>query len=108
MVRIRALEVSYGHGARTAYVLPGLDLTIGRGTTMGLVGESGSGKSTLAKALVGLLTPRSGEITIDGVDVLGPGRPRRIPPSLVQLIPQDPYSSLNPRQTVGQAIAEAI
>ncbi|WP_408899900.1 ATP-binding cassette domain-containing protein (plasmid) [Nocardioides sp. R1-1] len=72
------------------------------------MGESGSGKTTFAKALVGTVHPQAGEITISGSVVLKDGHRRKIPRELIQLIPQDPYSSLNPRHTVGQAIAEAI
>ncbi|WP_405539430.1 ATP-binding cassette domain-containing protein [Streptomyces sp. NBC_00075] len=109
MVQITGLEVRYGHGRRAARVIPSLDLAIRRGTTMGLVGESGSGKSTLAKVIVGLVAPTAGTVQVDGVnlaDGLAAGRARWR--KLVQLIPQDPYSSLDPRMTIGVSIAGAI
>lgn len=108
MVEICDLSVSYGHGPRATHVLRDVDLSIQRGTTTGLVGESGSGKSTLAKALVGTVSARAGRISIGGVAALDGGTRCKVARELVQLIPQDPYSSLNPRRTIGQAIAEAI
>ncbi len=77
---------------------------------MGLVGESGSGKSTLAKAITGLVTPSSGTMTL-GDDTLPGGKSRsRHHPSrqLIQMVFQDPYSSLNSRQTIGAILAEPL
>ena len=92
MLTVRGLNVGFGRHT----VLHDVDLDLAEGRTLGLVGESGSGKSTLAKAVVGMVKPRSGTITV----AAGPRQ--------VQLIPQDPYGSLNPRMTVGQTLAEAI
>jgi ABC-type dipeptide/oligopeptide/nickel transport system ATPase subunit len=80
-------------------VLHDIELTVGKGQTVGLVGESGSGKSTLAKVIAGAVRPDQGTVRWEGTGL----RLRQ-----AQLIPQDPYSSLNPRMTVGEAIAEAI
>ncbi|NUR88923.1 MAG: ABC transporter ATP-binding protein, partial [Nonomuraea sp.] len=86
-----------------------VSLAVGKGEIVGLVGESGSGKSTLAKALVGLVRPRSGRVLLDGADVGGlKGAALTAVRRRVQLVSQDPYASLNPRMTVGQAIAEAV
>lgn len=110
VVAFTGVEVAFGHGARRKTVLHGVDLALHRGRTLGLVGESGSGKSTLAKVVVGLVRPVAGHVTLDGADITGLrhraelSRLRR----RVQLIPQDPYGSLNPRMTVGETIAEAI
>ncbi|NNE35245.1 MAG: ATP-binding cassette domain-containing protein, partial [Rhodothermales bacterium] len=78
------------------------------GEVVGLVGESGSGKSTVARAIVRLLKPRSGRVLLEGVDVTHMSerefRPLR---RRVQMVFQDPFASLNPRMTVGDAIGEA-
>ncbi|TNM36518.1 ABC transporter ATP-binding protein [Nocardioides albidus] len=109
LLEVEDLCVSFGHGSGAAHVLDHVSLSVPRGRTVGLVGESGSGKSTLAKAVVGIVTPRSGSIRLAGADVTSMSRKeifdfRRT----VQLVPQDPYSSLNPRRTIGQSLAEAI
>ena len=99
------LDVSFGH----TRVLNGISTSILHGQTMGVVGESGSGKSTLAKTIVGINRATSGRILFRGDDLAQMTGPtlRRIRRT-IQLIPQDPYSSLNPRRTIGQTIAEAI
>lgn len=86
-----------------------ISLTIRPGETFGLVGESGSGKSTVGRAAIRLLDKTDGEVAFKGVDLYGlaPGELRRMRPKL-QLIFQDPYSSLNPRVRVGDAIGEAL
>ncbi|WP_182478434.1 ABC transporter ATP-binding protein [Clavibacter phaseoli] len=109
MLEVRGLDVVFGSGSQAVRVLKGVDLTVGTGRTVGLVGESGSGKSTLAKALVGTVTPTAGTIRIQGVDTRTLGRrDRAAMRRRVQMIPQDPYSSLDPRRTIGQALAEAV
>ncbi|MDT0317019.1 ABC transporter ATP-binding protein [Streptomyces millisiae] len=109
LLRIEHLDIAYGRGPTTTHAVRDVSLDLTRGHTLGLVGESGSGKTTLAKAIVGGLRPRSGSITIDGTDVTSArGRDRTALRRRVQLIPQDPYSSLDPRRTIGQALAEAI
>lgn len=82
----------------------GVSLTIGKGEALGLVGESGCGKSTLGRILCGILPPTDGDVTIDGQSVMrnGAKATRR-----VQMVFQNPFSSLNPRKCVGDAIAEA-
>jgi peptide/nickel transport system ATP-binding protein len=92
--------------------LAGVSIEVGAGESVGLVGESGSGKTTLARMLAGLEHPTSGEITIDGIAAsdwsrLG-GKDRRRLRGTVQIVFQDPYSSLNPMHTVGAALAEAV
>ena len=82
---------------------------IAAGETLGLVGESGSGKSTLGRIVVGLLAATSGQATIAGQSVGGArGRPRRALWRRVQMVFQDPYSSLNPRLTVRDTLAEPL
>ena len=80
----------------------GVSLRIRRGETLGLVGESGCGKSTLAKMLLGLLEPSSGNVLIHGKEI-NPGKRLALARS-IQPIFQDPYSSLNPRRTVGDIV----
>ncbi len=94
---------------RVLRAVDGVDLSIRRDETLGLVGESGSGKTSLARALVGIYRPTKGTITIEGKPLadlprLGPdGISRR-----VQMVFQDPYSSLNPRKSIGSALCEVL
>ncbi|MBK1783539.1 ATP-binding cassette domain-containing protein [Prauserella cavernicola] len=106
---VEELTVRFGRGARATTALDGVSVAVPAGHTVGLVGESGSGKSTLAKAILGIVPTESGRVLLDGTDVSGLGRQeRRAFLRRVQLIPQDPYSSLNPRRTIGQTLAEAL
>ena len=93
------------HTGRELRAVDGVDLEIRRGEALALVGESGSGKSTLALALAGL-RPASGEISFGG-RVL-PARRSRADQRRIQLVFQDPYSSLNPRLTVGGMLRELV
>lgn len=105
MIDVRGLDVSFG----SVQVLHGVDLGVDRGRTVGIVGESGSGKSTLAKVLVGEVRPSAGQVLVDGDDLTTHHRATmRRHRRLTQLIPQDPYSSLSPRRTIAQTLAEAI
>lgn len=106
---VHGLSVTFGHGRRAARVLNSCTLSVLAGRTLGLVGESGSGKSTLAKAIIGTVEPSSGAVHLEGVDVSSLSTQERLRfRRRVQLIPQDPYSSLNPRRTVGQTMAESL
>jgi peptide/nickel transport system ATP-binding protein len=84
----------------------GVDLDVGRAEAVGLVGESGCGKSTLARSLAGIQAPTSGTVEVDG-RALGTGR-RGSEARRLQMVFQDPYSSLNPRMTVRQTLAELL
>ncbi|MDR3516591.1 MAG: ABC transporter ATP-binding protein [Azospirillaceae bacterium] len=87
----------------------GVSLTIGRGQTVGVVGESGSGKSTLGRIIVGLDDPTAGRVVMAGHDLAAmPARARRTLRRDVQMVFQDPYSSLNPRMTVGRQVGESL
>lgn len=84
-------------------------LELARGETLALVGESGCGKSTLARALVGLRPPTEGDVRFDGVALTPLGtRARRALCRRIQMVFQDPDASLDPRHTVGGAIAEGV
>ena len=100
-LRFEGVTVRYG---RALIAVDGVDLTVPSGQVVGLVGESGSGKSTLARAAVGLAEPAGGRILLDGVPLRHrPGARRPL-----QMVFQDPYSSLDPRMTIGDSIAEAM
>ena len=87
----------------------GVSLHVAPGEIVGVVGESGCGKSTLARMIVCLEEPTAGEITFDGVDLLRlSGRELRDLRRRFQIVFQDPYSSLNPRIRVGDALAEVL
>lgn len=103
LVTIRNLEKTYPNGTRA---LRGVDLDIVEGQTTALVGESGCGKSTLAKILMGLESPTAGEVLIRGRLLSSYTSLERA--HLIQLIFQDPASSLNPRHTVGQILREPM
>lgn len=110
LVHVEDLVVVLGHGRSARTVLDHVDLAVERGGVHGLVGESGSGKSTLAKALVGIHRPASGRISLGGIPLPRRGVRGRRAAGLprVQLVPQDPWSSLDPRRTVAETIAEAV
>src|SRR6266850_1777046 len=89
--------------------LEDVDLTVRRGEILALVGESGSGKSTLARLLIKLIEPTRGEIRYEGENIFALSRPKvRRLRRKVQIVFQDPYSSLNPRHDVRQIVGEGI
>ncbi|MDT7666446.1 MAG: peptide/nickel transport system ATP-binding protein [Pseudonocardiales bacterium] len=91
------------------YAVDGVSLRIRRGETYGLVGESGCGKSTLGRALLRLTDVTSGRVVIDGVDLSGlHGEPLRQMRRRMQMVFQDPMSSLNPRQSVRAMLLEGL
>jgi peptide/nickel transport system ATP-binding protein len=98
---LRFSEVTVRYGRTVA--VDGVSLDVPEGEVVGLVGESGSGKSTLARAAVGLAPLAGGRISLGGAPV--PARGRRRP---LQMVFQDPYSSLDPRMTIGESVAEAM
>ncbi|WP_439946428.1 dipeptide ABC transporter ATP-binding protein [Streptomyces sp. BBFR109] len=95
------LRREFGRGRRTLTAVDGVSLTLRRGETVGVVGESGSGKTTLGRMLVGLLEPTAGEVRFEG-------RARRGVDPAVQMVFQDPVSSLNPRRSVGESVADPL
>ena len=96
---------------RTGWVraVDGVTFHIDRGETLGLVGESGSGKTTIGRTIVRITDPLNGAITLGGVDLLAlKGEELRRRRRRFQMVFQDPYSSLDPRQTVGEILAEPL
>jgi len=96
-------------GDRVVTALAGVSVRVGDRETLGIVGESGCGKSTLAKVLVRLEEPTSGRVVLDGIDVTAAdaGQLRQIR-RRIQLVFQDPYSSLDPRRTVNETLGEVL
>ena len=116
LLEVRDLEVNLvrrvgflGSRRETVHAVRGVSLAVERRSTLGLVGESGCGKTTLARAVLRLIEPGAGQVTFDGIDVraLKPA-PLRALRRRMQVVFQDPVSSLNPRMTIGRAIREGI
>ena len=101
---LEVVEVSVEYAGRR--VVDRVSFSIRPGTILGLVGESGSGKTTLARALVGSVPATTGSVRLDGVE-LGRRRTRQERRAL-QLVPQDPFGSLNPLLTVGGVLEELL
>ncbi|AYG80599.1 putative ABC transporter ATP-binding protein [Streptomyces hundungensis] len=93
VLQARGLRKVFGRGRKTFTAVDAVDLTVRRGETLGIVGESGSGKTTLGRMLVGLLEPSAGHVTRTGS---------------VQMVFQDPVSSLNPRRSIGESVADPL
>lgn len=106
----RDLTVTYPRpGTEGVQAVVDVDLRLSPGEIVGLVGETGCGKSSLARALVGAVAPAQGSITFNGVPVTPLGRRARpVPVRRLQMIFQDPYSSLNPRRTIGEQVRDAL
>ncbi|MBH0116533.1 ABC transporter ATP-binding protein [Salinibacterium sp. NG253] len=101
---VTATDITKSFGDKT--VLHGVSVTVGRGETVGIVGESGSGKTTIARCIAGLEHETSGVIEFDGF-ALPAGRASRTPKQM-QIVFQDPYSSLNPMISVGRSLKLAL
>ena len=101
----RTFQVSQGfmRAKRPLHAVNGVNLTVRQGEVVALVGESGCGKTTLARMLLGLLPPTTGTLHIGGQPIIG--QARRDVARLVQPVFQDPYSSLNPRKSIGSIIS---
>ena len=110
VLEARDLAVTFPsrRGQRAARAVDDVNLTLGRGEVLALIGESGCGKSTLARALVGLIEPTRGEIRYDGRPLRRTRSGMREFRRHVQLVLQDPYGALNPRQNVHDAVAEGL
>jgi peptide/nickel transport system ATP-binding protein len=109
-VKFVGQRTSLFHRPSPYVALDDVTLNIKSGSIMGLVGESGSGKSTLAKAITGLVTPTSGTMTLGNTALpFGKSRGRHHPSrQLIQMVFQDPYSSLNPRHRIGDILTEPL
>jgi len=116
LIKVRGIQVSYASGYNWfgrsrpgTDVIRDIDFDVYRGETLGIVGESGSGKTTLGRTLLGLNKPSKGRIEYNGIELLSlPKRELLAFRSNIQMVFQDPYSSLNPRLMIGAAIAEPV
>ncbi len=111
LLRVDDLHVSFkGRGrARKVRAVNGVSFELGRSETVGLVGESGSGKSTVGRAIMRLIPADSGRVQLDGRELLSLGRSElRAARKDVQMVFQDPYSSMNPAMVVADVIGEPL
>ena len=99
----------FGGQTATVYAVDGVSFTVSAGETLSVVGESGCGKSTVGRAILRLTDPTDGEVFLDGqrIDQLSPGKMRQVR-RRIQVVFQDPFSSLNPRMRVRDVLAEPI
>jgi oligopeptide/dipeptide ABC transporter ATP-binding protein len=109
LLDVQDVSVVYRRRKAVTRALDGVSLSIQPGEVVGLVGESGSGKSTLGRAILGLAPTAGGTIRFRDRDITGlRGRDRRVLARELQLVFQDPYSSLDPLQTIGRTLAEPL
>jgi oligopeptide/dipeptide ABC transporter ATP-binding protein len=109
LLEVRGLSVWYRTGRRAVRALDDVSFDVQAGETVGLVGESGSGKSTVAKAILGLVPVQAGSVRFAGAEITRlPFKRRREGYRHLQVVFQDPYSSLNPARTIGQTLAEPL
>ena len=109
ILEVKNLKKYFKTARGMVHAVDDVSFSINRGETLGIVGESGCGKTTTGRCILRLVEPNSGQVLFDGRDILGLGRREmRKARKDLQIIFQDPYSSLNPRRTVFQIIAEPI
>jgi oligopeptide/dipeptide ABC transporter ATP-binding protein len=108
-VQFRLKRPSMFAAAPVLHAVDGVSFRINRGRTLGLVGESGCGKTTTGRALLGLIKPASGSLRFEGIDLTSVSDEEMFPlRERMQIIFQDPYSSLNPRQTAGDIVMDPL
>jgi len=109
MIEIRGLKKDFASRRGTVHAVNGVDLSIPTGKIVGLVGESGSGKTTVGRMLLRLVEPTAGAIEVDGTNIVGlPAKAMVLYRKRLQMIFQDPYSSLNPRMRISESISEGL
>ena len=109
LVEVRELDIVYRRQGVDVHAVVDASLSLERGRITGLVGESGCGKSSLARAVVGLIKPAAGEIVFDGTPLSPLHRGARpLHETQLQMVFQNPYSSLNPRRTIGSQIGDGL
>ena len=108
ILEVEGLVCEYGQGANRVVAVDRVSLEVRERAVVGLVGESGSGKSTIGRAITGLLAPRAGTLRWRGQPLTTSERRTRAQHREIQIIFQNPDSSLNPRHTVGQLIGRAV
>lgn len=109
LIEVRNLKKYFRVSEGDLHAVDDVSFSIGKGETLGLVGESGCGKSTIGRVVLRLIPHTSGEIIYDGENILEyDDEKMRDMRKSMQMIFQDPYSSLNPRKTIGQIIAEPL
>ncbi|MEM7567691.1 MAG: oligopeptide/dipeptide ABC transporter ATP-binding protein [Pseudomonadota bacterium] len=114
LLEVRDLSKAFHSGGglfkktRSMHAVNDVSFDVGEGRVVGVVGESGCGKSTLARLVLRLIEPTEGTVTFDGLDVLaqGAGEMRRLR-ARMQMVFQDPYSAIDPRYTIGEAVMES-
>ncbi len=109
LLEVKNLKKYFKSPKGTVHAVDDVSFTIERGKTLGVVGESGCGKSTLGRCVLRILEPTAGEVLFDGVDIAKGGRKETaLLRKNMQMIFQDPYSSLNPRKNIHDTIAEPL
>jgi oligopeptide/dipeptide ABC transporter ATP-binding protein len=116
LLRVEGLRIDFpiggglfGRAAGVVRAVDGVSFSLAGGEVLGVVGESGSGKTTLGRGILRLIEPTAGSVRFQGRELIGlPDAEMRLLRSRMQIVFQDPYASLNPRLTIGDAISEAM
>lgn len=109
LLEVKNLKKYFATPAGSLHAVDDVSFTVSRKETLGVVGESGCGKSTLGRTILGLLEPTDGQVLFEGRDITRlKGKARKALCSQMQMIFQDPYSSLNPRRSVYESIAQPM